>query len=105
MGADEPPILLPCAICGRTFSPESLDRHTDICAKNRSKKRKPFDSAKQRLHGTELAEFQPKQGTRRHQDDRSLERASWKKKHDDLLRTIREARCEIVSFCFNIYII
>ncbi|XP_011347401.2 uncharacterized protein LOC105285127 isoform X2 [Ooceraea biroi] len=94
---DEPPILLPCAVCGRTFSPDSLERHIEICSKNRSKKRRPFDSAKQRLQGTELAEFLPKQETRRHQDIKNFDRISWKKKHDDLLRTIREARGEIIN--------
>lgn len=98
MDADAPPpILLPCAICARTFMPQSLEKHARICERAAAKKRKPFDSAKQRIQGTELAEFLPKQEVRRHQDERTT-RSSWKKTHDDFLRTIREARGEVVSF-------
>ncbi|XP_018406771.1 PREDICTED: uncharacterized protein LOC108782877 isoform X2 [Cyphomyrmex costatus] len=97
MDADAPPpILLPCAICARTFMPQSLEKHTRICERAAAKKRKPFDSAKQRIQGTELAEFQPKQEIRRHhQDERS--RSTWKKTHDDFLRTIREARGDVMD--------
>ncbi|KAL0109665.1 hypothetical protein PUN28_014595 [Cardiocondyla obscurior] len=90
-----PPILLPCAICARTFMPQSLEKHARICERAAAKKRKPFDSAKQRIQGTELAEFLPKQEVRRHQDVRI--RSSWKKIHDDFLRTIREARGEVMD--------
>lgn len=97
MDADAPPpILLPCAICARTFMPQSLEKHARICERAVAKKRKPFDSAKQRIQGTELAEFLPKQEPRRHYQDERI-RSSWKKTHDDFLRTIREARGEIVS--------
>lgn len=54
---DVPLILLPCAICGRTFKPEVLSKHTTVCERQHTKKRKKFDSAKQRIQGTELAEF------------------------------------------------
>ncbi|XP_032672809.1 uncharacterized protein LOC116844843 isoform X2 [Odontomachus brunneus] len=93
-----PPILLPCAICARTFMPQSLEKHTRICERTAVKKRKPFDSAKQRIQGTELAEFLPKQETRRHQDERSRTISpTWKKTHDDFLRVIREARGEVMN--------
>lgn len=92
-----PSILLPCAICARTFKPQSLEKHARICERAAAKKRKPFDSAKQRIQGTELAEFLPKQEVRRHQQDEKTTRSTWKKTHDDFLRTIREARGEIVS--------
>ncbi|XP_020294186.1 uncharacterized protein LOC109859896 [Pseudomyrmex gracilis] len=94
---DAPPILLPCAICARTFMPQSLEKHARICERAAAKKRKPFDSAKQRIQGTELAEFLPKQETRRHQDERIASRSSWKKNHDEFLRTIREARGELLD--------
>jgi hypothetical protein len=100
MDADalSPTILLPCAICARTFLPQSLEKHARICERSTAKKRKPFDSAKQRIQGTELAEFMPKQEVRRHhQNERTTTRSSWKKTHDDFLRTIREARGEVVS--------
>ena len=43
-----PLILLPCPICFRTFKPESLERHRNVCQKVATKKRKVFDSSKQR---------------------------------------------------------
>ncbi|XP_067215945.1 uncharacterized protein [Linepithema humile] len=92
-----PPILLPCAICARTFMPQSLEKHARICERAASKKRKPFDSAKQRIQGTELAEFLPKPETRRYHQDERNSRPSWKKTHDDFLRTIREARGEVMD--------
>lgn len=104
MDADAPPpILLPCAICARTFMPQSLEKHARICERAAAKKRKPFDSAKQRIQGTELAEFLPKQDIRRHRQDERSTRPSWKKTHDDFLRTIRQARGEVVSpfLCVN----
>ncbi|KAM0735867.1 Zinc finger C2HC domain-containing protein 1A [Formica fusca] len=92
-----PPILLPCAICARTFTPQSLEKHTRICERSATKKRKPFDSAKQRIQGTELAEFLPRQEPRRHYQDEKTTKSSWKKTHDDFLRTIREARGEVMD--------
>lgn len=99
MATDVPPVLLPCAICSRTFKPQSLEKHTKICEKAAAKKRKPFDSAKQRIQGTELAEFLPKHGKRRifHEDKSSKPKSSWKQTHDEFLRAIRAARGEVVS--------
>lgn len=92
-------ILLPCATCARTFMPQSLEKHARICERAAARKRKPFDSAKQRIQGTELAEFLPKvQEPRRYQDERgSAGRPSWKKNHEDFRKAIREARGEVVS--------
>ncbi|XP_063244217.1 zinc finger C2HC domain-containing protein 1A-like [Bacillus rossius redtenbacheri] len=56
---EELPILLPCGVCCRTFRPEVLEKHARICEKTAAKKRKAFDSAQQRIHGTDLAEFLP----------------------------------------------
>ncbi|XP_076660761.1 uncharacterized protein LOC143364151 [Halictus rubicundus] len=95
---DAPPVLEPCAICARTFKPQSLEKHTKICEQAACKKRKPFDSAKQRIQGTELAEFLPRQEKRRHaQDGNGGLKSTWKQTHDDFLRQIRAARNEIVD--------
>ncbi|XP_076387251.1 uncharacterized protein LOC143264336 isoform X2 [Megachile rotundata] len=91
-------ILLPCAFCLRTFKPQSLEKHSKIC-KRITEKRTPFDSAKQRIQGTELAEFLPKQEKKRSaQDDRSKPSTTWKQNHDNFLRTIRAARDEVTDF-------
>ncbi|XP_046396125.1 uncharacterized protein LOC124163337 [Ischnura elegans] len=52
-------VLIPCGICGRTFKSESLLKHQSVCQKNATKKRRVFDSMKQRIRGTELAEYIP----------------------------------------------
>lgn len=43
--------LLPCDVCGRTFVLESLTKHIKICEKTMAKKRKMFDSSRQRREG------------------------------------------------------
>ncbi|XP_035901701.1 uncharacterized protein LOC118507368 isoform X11 [Anopheles stephensi] len=52
--------LQPCPICLRKFAPASLHKHTSICERVQTKKRKPFDSSRQRREGTELASYLPK---------------------------------------------
>ncbi|XP_061718560.1 uncharacterized protein LOC133526105 isoform X9 [Cydia pomonella] len=62
--------LIPCAVCGRTFVPESLAKHVKICEKTAAKKRKTFDSSRQRREGlpaangvntgTDLEQYLPK---------------------------------------------
>ncbi|XP_063708206.1 dual specificity protein kinase splB isoform X2 [Culicoides brevitarsis] len=51
--------LVPCPICTRKFVPESLTKHVGICEKMAMKKRKVFDSSRQRIEGTELASYRP----------------------------------------------
>ncbi|XP_074100167.1 uncharacterized protein LOC141528125 isoform X6 [Cotesia typhae] len=91
--------LLPCSICGRTFKPQSLEKHTKICERAAIKKRKPFDSFKQRLQGTELEEYLPKVVTKRdvRPEDKFRNRNTWKQTHDEFLKTIRAARGETVA--------
>ncbi|KAM3965768.1 uncharacterized protein ACR2FA_000093 isoform 2-T2 [Aphomia sociella] len=52
--------LLPCQVCGRTFVPLSLAKHVKICEKMTVKKRKTFDSSRQRREGTDLEQYLPK---------------------------------------------
>ncbi|KAJ0174611.1 hypothetical protein K1T71_009719 [Dendrolimus kikuchii] len=71
--APEPPAplpLTPCPVCGRTFVPQSLAKHVKICEKMTVKKRKTFDSSRQRREGltatnganlgTDLEQYLPK---------------------------------------------
>ncbi|XP_046988437.1 uncharacterized protein LOC124594124 [Schistocerca americana] len=96
----EPPaqvFLLPCAVCGRTFRPESLQKHSKVCERNATKKRKIFDSSKQRIQGTELAEFLPAlhmQQAKKIEKCRTAARqkSQWKEKHLEFMRAIRAAR-------------
>lgn len=48
-----------CPICTRSFVPESLEKHIGICEKMNTRKRKIFDSSKQRIDGTDLASYKP----------------------------------------------
>jgi hypothetical protein len=93
-----PPILLPCKSCTRTFRPEALAKHSKICEKTLMKKRKKFDSSKQRIQGTDLAQFVPsvKTSTLKKKEPSSRcepsNQSKWKEKHTQLVQTIREAR-------------
>ncbi|XP_053610486.1 protein piccolo-like isoform X3 [Plodia interpunctella] len=55
-----PQTLQPCSICNRTFLPQSLSKHEKICEKMTVKKRKTFDSSRQRREGTDLEQYLPK---------------------------------------------
>jgi hypothetical protein len=93
MIADEVPyMLLPCTICNRTFKPESLEKHFKICEKNASKKRKTFDSSKQRIQGTDLAEFPPVIPKKAEKSPVRNPLSTWKEKHLEFVRAIRCAR-------------
>ncbi|XP_043215128.1 serine/arginine repetitive matrix protein 1-like isoform X2 [Amphibalanus amphitrite] len=84
--------LLPCITCNRTFLPEALARHQNICQKTAHKKRNVFSSSRQRLQGTgidpEDVHRSPSPPLRR----RSGSRSSWRDKHTQLLNTVRSAR-------------
>ncbi|XP_055836762.1 uncharacterized protein LOC129905330 isoform X2 [Episyrphus balteatus] len=49
--------LIPCPTCNRTFIRQTLEKHIGICEKMAIKKRKIFDSSRQRREGTELASY------------------------------------------------
>lgn len=46
--------LVECRFCERRFNANAITRHEPICQKSQQKKRKVFDSAKQRVEGTEI---------------------------------------------------
>ncbi len=108
---EEPPvqlILLPCPICFRTFKVESLERHKNVCQKVATKKRKVFDSAKQRLEDLpdvpKVSLSSPQQQQQKVPSSPHLVRRSlldstinkkvppWKEKHLSLIKTVRQAR-------------
>nr|XP_022916441.1 uncharacterized protein LOC111426236 isoform X2 [Onthophagus taurus] len=87
--------LVPCAICSRTFLPASLLKHSKVCEKNARKKRKIFDSLKQRIEGTDLAEFHQKSylKSKQHEEpEPKLIKNNWKQKHMQLVEAIRAAK-------------
>ncbi|XP_054713525.1 zinc finger C2HC domain-containing protein 1A-like [Uloborus diversus] len=92
--------LRPCAICGRTFRPDALIRHQNVCEKNAVKKRKVFDSSKQRA--PEEAQKiqtrtkpQPKQVPSKNEvskNESKQKKSNWREKHEELIQTIQRAR-------------
>uniref|UniRef100_A0A0N4Z8R3 Zinc finger C2HC domain-containing protein 1A n=1 Tax=Parastrongyloides trichosuri TaxID=131310 RepID=A0A0N4Z8R3_PARTI len=54
MTADINQNTYPCSLCGRKFVQESLPKHEVACQKLNSKKRKVFDSGKQRATGSDI---------------------------------------------------
>ncbi|KAI9552509.1 hypothetical protein GHT06_022875 [Daphnia sinensis] len=107
---EEPPvqlILLPCPICFRTFKVESLERHKNVCQKVATKKRKVFDSAKQRLEDlpdVPKVNLSPQQQQQKVLSSPLVRRSMldtttlskkvppWKEKHLSLIKTVRQAR-------------
>ena len=62
-GADVgPSVLSPCDTCGRRFNARALPVHQRSCAKVFAQKRKPFDVKSMRAEGTDLEEYQRKNG-------------------------------------------
>lgn len=81
---------MPCTICNRTFKPKSLEKHSKICEKNAAKKRKTFDSSKQRIQG--LAEFLPVIPKKAEMSPVRKSQSAWKEKHLEFVRAVRQAR-------------
>ncbi|KAL8589143.1 hypothetical protein ACOMHN_052481 [Nucella lapillus] len=79
----------PCRICERQFFKESLAKHENICAKNAAKKRKVFDSSKQRADGTEVTHRQLKQTKKK---EVAAPKTNWRAQHEDFINTVRAAR-------------
>ncbi|XP_055995805.1 zinc finger C2HC domain-containing protein 1A-like isoform X4 [Ostrea edulis] len=79
----------PCRQCGRQFVPESLVKHEPTCIKAAHKRRKVFDSSKQRSEGTEVTHRQIKQAQKK---EVKPPKSNWRAKHEDFINTVRSAR-------------
>ncbi|XP_029934902.1 zinc finger C2HC domain-containing protein 1A [Myripristis murdjan] len=89
--------LIPCKICGRRFFPKVLKKHIPICQKASTKKRKVFDSSRQRAEGTDIPAVKPIKP--KSQSSSFTEKAeppkkpsSWRRKHEEFIATIRAAK-------------
>ncbi|CAG5122254.1 unnamed protein product [Candidula unifasciata] len=82
---------VPCKICGRSFAPEVLAKHANICKKTavNATKRKPFDSSKQRVIEGELTLRQIKQAQKK---EIKPPKSHWREKHQDFINAVRNAR-------------
>lgn len=100
--------LLPCHICGRTFLPSPLKKHMKVCERNATRKRKIFDSLKQRVEGTDLAPFHQPTFLKKNNENQpqitqpvsapvngnnaQRTQSKWKEKHEELVQAIRAAK-------------
>ncbi|XP_065063248.1 zinc finger C2HC domain-containing protein 1A-like isoform X2 [Rhopilema esculentum] len=90
-----PSTLHPCSNCGRTFNPETLQRHEKVC--NSQKQRRVFDSSKMRLQGTEAATVKRKPSpppSKTKISSSSKDKSNWRAKHENLIATLKAARGE-----------
>ncbi|CAL8398249.1 unnamed protein product [Arctogadus glacialis] len=83
--------LTPCNICGRSFFPKVLKKHIPICQKSATKKRKTFDSSRQRAEGTDISTLKPIKNLKA-KDPPPKKPSNWRKKHEDFIATIRAAK-------------
>ncbi|XP_032750865.1 zinc finger C2HC domain-containing protein 1B [Rattus rattus] len=80
--------LFPCEVCGRCFATDVLERHGPICIKLFNKKRKPFNSLKQRLQGTDI----PTVSKAPQSKAQPMRKSNWRQQHEDFINAIRLAK-------------
>ncbi|XP_017571949.1 zinc finger C2HC domain-containing protein 1A isoform X1 [Pygocentrus nattereri] len=100
---ESPPVsedLQPCKICGRSFFSRVLKKHVPICQKSAAKKRKVFDSSRQRAEGTDISTVKPlkpklQSSTGSSKSDKPeppKKQSTWRRKHEEFIATIRAAK-------------
>jgi len=91
-----PPQLFPCHSCGRSFNAKAMERHSKVCKKINNNTRKAFDSKKQRHVVDEFGGFTKKKSdtrlNRTNQIKKQPAKSSWKEKHENFIKTIKQAR-------------
>ncbi|KAM6185241.1 LOW QUALITY PROTEIN: zinc finger C2HC domain-containing protein 1B [Rhynchocyon petersi] len=80
--------LFPCEVCGRRFAADVLERHGPICRKLFNKKRKPFNSLKQRLQGTDIPTVKKVPQSKL----QPVKKSNWRQHHEDFINAIRSAK-------------
>ncbi|KAL0623598.1 Zinc finger C2HC domain-containing protein 1B, partial [Plecturocebus cupreus] len=80
--------LFPCEVCGRRFAADVLKRHGPICRKLFNKKRKPFNSLKQRLQGTDIPIVKKTPQSK----SPPVRKSNWRQQHEDFINAIRSAK-------------
>ncbi|KAJ8336980.1 hypothetical protein SKAU_G00382000 [Synaphobranchus kaupii] len=80
-------VLEPCAICGRTFLVNVLEKHVPICKRTAAKKRKVFDSSSQRAEGTGPSIF-----FKSKRPEPIKKQSNWRLKHEELINTIQATK-------------
>ncbi|XP_058486140.1 zinc finger C2HC domain-containing protein 1A [Solea solea] len=94
---EAPQELVQCNTCKRCFFPKVLAKHTKICQKTTTKRRKVFDSSRQRAEGTDIPTLKPikpksQSSSATVKAEPPKKPSNWRKKHDDFIATIRAAK-------------
>ncbi|XP_049605638.1 zinc finger C2HC domain-containing protein 1A isoform X3 [Syngnathus scovelli] len=77
--------LSQCNTCKRMFFPKVLEKHAKICQKSASKRRKVFDSSRQRAAGTDIPTLKPLKP----RAEPPKKPSNWRKKHEDFLAVLK----------------
>ncbi|XP_077364541.1 zinc finger C2HC domain-containing protein 1A isoform X3 [Festucalex cinctus] len=80
--------LSQCNTCKRMFFPKVLEKHAKICEKSASKRRKVFDSSRQRAAGTDIPTLKPLKP----KAEPPKKPSNWRKKREDFLTAIKASR-------------
>ncbi|XP_055038377.2 zinc finger C2HC domain-containing protein 1A isoform X1 [Misgurnus anguillicaudatus] len=100
---ESPPIsedLVACKICGRNFFARVLKKHVPICQKAAAKRRKVFDSSRQRAEGTDISTLKPikpklhssTSSSKSDKPEPPKKQSNWRRKHEEFIATIRAAK-------------
>ncbi|KAJ8277716.1 hypothetical protein GJAV_G00079010 [Gymnothorax javanicus] len=87
-----------CKICGRCFFSSVLKKHYPICQKSAAKKRKVFDSSRQRAEGTDISTVKPLKpkvhsaSCKSDKPEPPKKQSNWRRKHEEFIATIRAAK-------------
>ncbi|XP_037135214.1 zinc finger C2HC domain-containing protein 1A isoform X2 [Syngnathus acus] len=88
--------LSQCNTCKRMFLPKVLEKHAKICQKSASKRRKVFDSSRQRAAGTDIPTLKPlkpkSQSSSAQKAEPPKKPSNWRKKHEDFLAVLKASK-------------
>ncbi|XP_061522277.1 zinc finger C2HC domain-containing protein 1A [Phycodurus eques] len=83
--------LSQCNTCKRMFFLKVLERHSKICQKSTSKRRKVFDSSRQRAAGTDIPTLKPLKP----KAEPPRKPSNWRKKREDLISALHASRASM----------
>merc|ERR1711874_226894 len=83
------PGLAQCGLCSRSFAKERIEVHLKICKKTANKKRKPFDSVKAQVAGTEVAVYRRRGNN---VGGPKPPKSDWRKKRAEFISSLRAAK-------------
>ncbi|XP_019749277.1 zinc finger C2HC domain-containing protein 1A isoform X1 [Hippocampus comes] len=92
--------LSQCNTCKRMFFPKVLEKHSKICQKSASKRRKVFDSSRQRAAGTDIPTLKPlkpksQSSSSSHKAEPPKKPSNWRKKHEDFIAAIQASKASM----------